>query len=109
MRLEQLTFIGFYLNSSLDTGNYGDISIGEVKDHIDAGDIFDFLKERLGRDIDLGILSDDDKSELIDHWQNLVNAVDEGRKMGVRNGGLNLLLGYVLEGIQSLKEDGSLR
>ncbi|GBD95392.1 MAG TPA: hypothetical protein ENG83_03130 [Nitrospirae bacterium] len=100
MQISKLTFIAFYLNGVLGSGKYNDIEIDEVKDQIQNRRIFDYLKEKLGTDVDLSLLTDDDKTELIDEWIGLVEAVDEGRKMCVDKNGLCLLVAYLLEGIQ---------
>lgn len=62
--------------------------------------IFDYLNDRLGVDIDLSLLTPEDKQELSSEWEDLALAVDESRKMGVERRGLCLLVAYLLEGIQ---------
>lgn len=102
MEITKLTALGFYLNGALGSGQYDDVSISAVKQAIDDGTIFDFLEDRLGKDVDLSILYNDDRAELLDEWQRIRNAVDEGRKFAIREGspGLCLLVAYLLEGIQ---------
>lgn len=100
MRIAQLTFLGFYLNGALGSGKYDDISIEEVKGKIRDHTIFDYLKARLGMDIDLSVLSPEDRQELNDEWEGLADNVDEARKMCVDRNGLCLLVAYLLEGIQ---------
>ena len=41
-----------------------------------------------------------DKHQLLEEWKGLLNAVDAGRKFGVRRSGLCLLVAYLIEGIQ---------
>jgi hypothetical protein len=100
MRITALTFIAFYLNGAMDSGRYDDLSIAEVKLKIEGGTIFNFLRERLGNDIDLSILDKADEAELLAEWQDLLAAVNERRKMAVERRGLTLLVAYLLEGIQ---------
>lgn len=100
MKITKLTFLGFFLNGALGSGKYDDISIDEVKDHIENKSVFNFLKETLGHDIDLSILTNEDKEELLDEWARIANAVDEDRKMAVTKNGLCLLVAYLFEGIQ---------
>lgn len=100
MRVSQLTFLGFYFNGALGSGKYEDISIREVKEKIRAHTIFDYLKSKLGSDIDLSALSSEDQMELNREWEDLADAVDESRKMCVERNGLCLLVAYILEGIQ---------
>jgi hypothetical protein len=64
VRITQLTFLGFYLNGALGFGKYDDISIRDVKEKIHDYTIFDYLKTRLGSDVDLSILSAEDRQEL---------------------------------------------
>lgn len=100
MRVTKLTFLGFYLNGALGSGKYDDVSIRAVKEKIRDHTIFDYLKSRLGSDIDLSALSPEDRSELNQEWEDLADAVDESRKMCVDRNGLCLLVAYILEGIQ---------
>lgn len=100
MRVTQLTFLGFYLNGALGSGKYDDISIREVKEKIRAHTIFDYLKNKLGSDIDLSALSPEDRLELNREWEDLAGTVDESRKLCVARNGLCLLVAYILEGIQ---------
>jgi hypothetical protein len=98
-----LTFVAFYLNGAMDSGRYDDLGIDEVKREIEAGTIFPFLRARLGNDIDLSILQPADEAELLAEWQDLLAAVNERRKMGIKRRGLTLLVAYLLEGIQRRK------
>lgn len=100
MRISQLTFLGFYLNGALGSGKYDDISIKEVKARIRAHTIFDYLKDKLGSDIDLSALKIEDRQELNNEWEDMADAIDEARKMCVDKNGLCLLMAYILEGIQ---------
>lgn len=102
MEITKLTVLGFDLNGALGSGQYDDVSIPAVKEAIDDGTIFDLLERRLGKDVDLSLLYNDDRAELLDEWRRIINAVDEGRKFAIREGssGLCLLVAYLLEGIQ---------
>lgn len=100
MRITALTFFAFYLNAAMDSGRYDDLAISEIKSKIENGTIFDFLRQRLGSDIDLSILTKDDEAELLAEWRDLLAAVNAHRKMGVEMRGLPLLVAYLLEGIQ---------
>ncbi|HEX8553469.1 MAG TPA: hypothetical protein VF695_02070 [Sphingomonas sp.] len=103
MKITMLTFVAFYLNGAMDSGRYDDLGIDEVKREIEAGTIFPFLRARLGNDIDLSILQPADEAELLAEWQDLLAAVNERRKMGIKRRGLTLLVAYLLEGIQRRK------
>ena len=99
MRITDLTFIGFYLNGALGSGKYNDITIEEVKKHLRDRSIFDFLENRL-LDIDLSAIKKQDRRKLNDEWLDLAEAVNESRKMGVKENGICLLVAYLFEGIQ---------
>lgn len=105
MQITDLTVLAFYLNAALDTGKYADLTFKEVADCIEDGSIFNFLKKRLGNDIDLSIYDRNKQNDLIAEWQDLLNAVSAYRKFGVENNGLCLLIGYLLEGIQRRQYD----
>jgi len=100
MRITALTFIAFYLNGAMDSGRYDDLSISEVKSKIEDGTIFDFLRKRLGSDIDLSILDKADEAKLLSEWQDFMAVINERRKMAIERRGLTLLIAYLLEGIQ---------
>lgn len=105
MRITNLTFLAFYLNAALDTGKYTDVSYQEVADHIDDGTIFNFLQKRLAGEIDLSIFDEGMKKELVQEWQDILNAVSARRKFGVEKNGLCLLVAYLLEGIQRRQDN----
>ena len=84
----------------MDSGRYDDIAFSEVKSKIENGTIFDFLRQRLGNDIDLSVLMKENEAELLAEWRDLLAAVNSRRKMGVEMRGLPLLIAYLLEGIQ---------
>jgi len=100
MKIVRMTFLGFYLNGAAGSGRYDDISIADMKQAIRAGTVFDVLERRLGHDVDLSILDNDDRAELLREWRGLADDVDEDRKLCVERNGLCLLVAYLLEGIQ---------
>ncbi len=100
MRVTQLTFLAFQLNGALGSGRYDNVSIPCIKKAIEDGTVLDFLDSRMGSDIDLSLLEESDRAELLKEWRSVVNAVDENRKMCVEKNGLCLLVAYLLEGIQ---------
>ena len=100
MRITNLTFLAFYINGAIDSGKYSDVSISLIADQIEAGTIFTFLQTRLADDIDLSILDEAKRKELLSEWQDLLAAVNARRKFGVEKSGLCLLVAYLLEGIQ---------
>ncbi|ELH0894231.1 hypothetical protein Q9887_001100 [Vibrio fluvialis] len=100
VRITQLTFLAFYINGAAGSGRYSDITLDECYTALENGSIFTFLKSRLGRDFDDSILEDEQKKELIEEWEGLANVVDHSRKFCIDDGGLNLVVAYILESIQ---------
>lgn len=99
MKINRLTFLGFQLNGALGSGRYDDIPMAQVKHHIRDGTILEFLRERLGDDLDLGVLEPLEKFNLAMEWADMEAALPD-HKLGVEGHGLCLLMGYLLEGIQ---------
>ena len=98
MFITDLTVPGFGLIHAIDSGEFDNISIDDVRAAIDNHSIFDFLTNRLGRDYFSG-LGPDEKRELNEHWESLNNVVIP-EELGATRRGLSLILGYLLEGIQ---------
>lgn len=84
----------------LDTGKHDGITVDEVKRHAGNGTIPAFLKDRFGGEMDTSVLEPEDWIELSEEWQSFENTMDEERKMGIKNKGVCLLLGYALESLQ---------
>jgi hypothetical protein len=106
MELVRLTHLLLELNSMLDSRNYDDLGLAEVKQRIDDGTILRFLRDRGGNDIDLS-LHVSDASDGFEQWyvaylQSIYDAYrgDERRKWGVSNRGLCLLIAWTNEMIQ---------
>lgn len=102
VRVNLLTALAFVLNAAMDAGEHDALPIDDVKRVIRDGTVFTFLEEKLGEAIslDLSLLEPPVRGEIIRDWQDLADAVDEGRKFGVNRSGLSLLVAYVLEGIR---------
>lgn len=107
MKHTALTLLILQLNSLLDTGKYDDISIEEVHEQIDNGNILRFLQERAGDDIDLSIHLNTDvygdfERFYVEYLQSIYHAYagNERRKWGVENKGVCLLIAWTNEIIQ---------
>jgi hypothetical protein len=91
------------LNHLLDTGKYDSISVKEVKDHIHAGTVLEFLQQRAAEDIDLSpyetTVHGNFKAFYGSYLLNLVYAYggNERRKWGVENRGLCLLIAWTTQ------------
>ena len=104
MNHHALTTVVFGLNHAVDTGKYDDLTIDEVVSHVGDGTILSFLRDRLGRDIDLSIHLDtstygDFNAFLVKRLQSHYNAYGTS-KVGVENKGLCLLIAWLVEIIQ---------
>ena len=99
VKTNKLTFIGFFINAAAGSGRYDHITIDRVRQEIERGTIFELLKAELGRDIDLSLVSEAERAELVEEWQRIDNVAHRGNIL-VDRGGLNLLMAYLLEGIQ---------
>jgi len=95
-----LTSLALSLNRCIDRRRYDDISVLEVKQHIEDGLIFTFLIDRLGNDLDLGLLDHAKLEKVADAWLNLEDMIDERQKFGIQNKGLCLLVAYLVEMMQ---------
>ncbi len=100
VKISSLTFIAFYINGAAGSGDYAHITISQVFTAMENRTIFEFLEEKLGNDIDLSLLSSEQRLELSEEWESIANAVDHERKFCVRKGGLNLVIAYILQSIQ---------
>ena len=100
MKISALTFMGFYINSAIDTGRYDAVTIAVVREKIRAGTIFDYLGETLGGDIDLSIFDGTMRTALIEEWQDMEAAINIRRKFGIERAGLTLVMAFLLESIQ---------
>ena len=90
--------IAFNVTHALDSGRYAHISATEIRRRIEDGTLFDFLEERSARDIDISLLYNDDRAELLAEWRRIDDPV---REFGVAHDGLCLLLSYLIQGMQA--------
>ena len=95
MRPLQLTSFAVALNHILDKGYY-EFSIEEIKGKIRDKSLFDYLEKKVSREdfLDLSVLNEKDRKELLGTFEDMVDNVNEDRKMGIQNNGLCLLLAY---------------
>lgn len=113
MQASHLTYLIREVIATIDTGRYRDISIGEVEEHIRAGDLISFLERRIGNDLDLSLFRPSDAyddspfarapGEIVTEFQKILGACDGGqRKMsGVVNSGLCLVVAWAVELLQA--------
>lgn len=111
MNLAYLVTFIYEINGAIDTGKYQDISIEEVEEHIEKGDLLPFLKDRFGEDVDLSLfdlapngikLADELNTKLQNYLETLKGFE---YKYLVENNGLCLLIAWMTEMIASLEWD----
>src|SRR5690349_19336859 len=101
MEISRLTYILLILNAALDTGEYDDITMVEVRDRIEAGNVLFWLKSRIPV-LDFSLLKADEVAEYEASLADIRESYGgmEGRKWGVRKRGLCLLIAWTNEIIQ---------
>ena len=106
-----LTNVIFVLSSIADSGTNDDISIDEAKQHIEAGDLWDYIGKIGGKGyLSYEILSEPHWAEFrawyLEGMQSQKRSMDgrERRKYGIENRGLCLLISYTAEIIQEGKD-----
>ncbi len=107
--LHALTLLILEINHVIDTGKYDNITPDEIVDHLEKGTIFNFLKQRIGDDMDLSWFTNSTPlyKGFMDYYLENMEGFATGygtsggrRKWGVKNKGLCLLLAWTNELIQ---------
>ena len=88
--------------AAMDSGEYDNLDIEEVKCHAAAGTIGAFIVDRFSG-YDFSVFEPQHWVEVGEAWANLANAVDARRKFGVENKGITLLMAYALQSMQALE------
>jgi hypothetical protein len=97
------TFLGFHLNSLVDSGEYLDYD--ETTLHIDNKDVLSWLLQKFPSRLDLSLFDDDISEKVESYFESMHNAVDAERKFGVKKNGLCLLIAYCFEAAQRDEKD----
>ncbi len=102
MKLLWVTYFILNINGAIETGKYQDVSVEEVEEHIDGGGLIPYLRERLGGDLDLSFLKEQDAQELNAKLNDILAAQrgNERRKWGIEKSGLCLLVAWANEIMQ---------
>lgn len=93
------TYLGFYLNSLVDSGEF--ISLSEIKIEISKRSVLIFLKSKYEDKFDISLYTKAELETLEDFFNGLNDVVDEQRKMGIEKNGLCLLIAYCFEALQN--------
>jgi hypothetical protein len=93
--LTKLAFLAFQVNSIIDNRNMP-LSIKALKDHADAGTVFELLESAK---VDTSIYDVGERAFLSARFTDMLG-IQEGRKFGVEANGWCLLIAYLLEIMQ---------
>ena len=91
-----------HLNGAADTRKYDHIDTTIILHHVQEGDVFEFLSQELGSDVEyaLGKLTDVHRHMLLKHWRAMATGY-EAYQFHVHRSGLALLVAYLLHLIQN--------
>jgi hypothetical protein len=91
-----------FLNGAADSGKYDFIDTSVILRHVEEGDVFEFLRQALGADVEYALakLTDVHRHTLLDHWRTMATSY-ETYQFHVRRSGLALLVAYLLQLIQN--------
>jgi hypothetical protein len=86
-----------HLNGAADSSKYDHLDTTVVLKHVNDGDVFEFLRNELGNDVEYGLskLTDVHRHKLLHHWR-MMAAGYETSQFHVRRSGLALLVAYLL-------------
>ena len=86
-----------HLNGAADSGQYEHLDTAAVVEHIQSGDVFEFLSGQLGADIAPALqrLTDVQRHTLLQQWRLMATGY-ETYQFHVRRSGLALLVAYLL-------------
>ncbi|KAA5544849.1 hypothetical protein [Adhaeribacter rhizoryzae] len=99
----KFTFLGFYFNSLVDSGEFLDIK--ETHSKIQNKELFNWLKAKYSDRLDISLFNKEQLNEIEDFFESLSIATDEKRKMGIEKNGLCLLVAYCIEAAQREEKD----
>ena len=96
------TVLATYLNGAADSGKYDHIDTAVILRHVEAADVFEFLREELGADVEYALakLTDVHRHRLLQQWHTMATGF-EADQFHVRRSGLALLVAYLLHLIQN--------
>jgi hypothetical protein len=103
MRWAHRVMLLWTLNSLIDAAKHHGVTITAMKDAINTSTVANLLKP-LGAD--LSYHGADAWREMHVEWQGMTE-INERRKLRVQHNGICLLIAYVVEGLQLLRESGN--
>lgn len=97
------TFLGFYFNSLVDSGEVLDLQT--THDKIRSKSLFKWLMTKYADRLDISLFSTEQLDKIEIFFESLSLATDERKKMGIEKNGLCLLVAYCLEAAQRTAEN----
>jgi hypothetical protein len=101
VKINLLTYLTFELNMLIDGGHT--MPLKEVKQLCEEKKILEELERRFPfkeTGLDLSLLKAEDRRELHGIFEDMAIAINERRKLGIKDNGLCLLIAYAQEQIQ---------
>jgi hypothetical protein len=100
--LPELTYLIIGLNRLVDHGYHDGVTISEVENHIERGDVLAWLGRKFAGEIDLSIYGPASEHEITQGLQDILGGYRglERRKWGIEHNGLCLLIAWVTELVQ---------
>jgi len=95
-----------HLNGALDSGKYDHIDPGAVLRHVLAGDLLEYLRRELGKDVSYALdkMTDAQRHRLLQHCRLMASAY-EVTQFHVRRSGIALMVAFLLHLIQNVHVD----
>jgi hypothetical protein len=107
LRIAPVSSVAFDLITAIDHGFLEEITFDEIYREIESGNLIAFLKNRLGDNVDLSLVTTDTAQgrSFIKVMQRLPDVLrgNERKKLGVEKSGLCLLLAFCIEVMQNLE------
>jgi hypothetical protein len=104
LRLNTLTFVGFFVNAVISEGHADTISFNEIYQSLENGELLEFLDQKIPGRFDFSLFpAGDEQAVALNHVLNNVAGGLQGseyRKIGIKSSGLHLLMAFILEAIQ---------
>jgi hypothetical protein len=90
-------YAAFRLTSVLDKGGTGKVTVDETRTALATGDIWQLLADRYPDIFVTENFSGESRNILVQKWAAVAENVPEGKKLGIWNDGVCLLIAYCIE------------
>jgi len=104
-KLSSLVFVGFYINSALESGHRNSISFDEIYKSLEKGTLLEDLSNKLPGEFDFTLFPpNSEQCVTLNYVLNEVADNLRGRehqKVGIEDSGLNLLMAIILKALHN--------